>query len=130
MTRRMRMAPALAVTALALAWSAACGTSAVRTTTYQVPGGNADRGKQLIASYGCGSCHTIPGVKRATALVGPPLIHFGRRGYIAGELPNGADNLERWIQNPKGVEPGTAMPDLGVTPQDAKDIAAYLLGLQ
>jgi cytochrome c1 len=72
----------------------------------------------------------IPGVKRADALVGPPLIHFGRRGYIAGKLPNGAANLERWVQDPQGVVPGNDMPDLGVTPQDAKDIAAYLLGIR
>jgi cytochrome c1 len=120
---------AAAVLALACA-VAGCGTSAVRSTTPQVPGGNPERGRHLISSYGCGSCHTVPGVKRADALVGPPLIHFGRRGYIAGKLPNGAANLERWIQDPQAVVPGNDMPNLGVTPQDAKDITAYLLGLR
>jgi cytochrome c1 len=72
----------------------------------------------------------VPGVRRAHGLIGPPLVHFSRRGYIAGELTNGSSNLQRWIQDPRGVEPGTAMPDLGVTPQDARDIAAYLLGLR
>ena len=28
--------------------------------------------------------------------------------------------------DPKGVEPGTDMPDLGITPEQARDIATYL----
>lgn len=91
--------------------------------------GHPDRGAQLIARYGCGSCHTIPGVDRANGLVGPPLSRFGARSYIAGELPNNADNLRRWISDPQSVEPGTAMPDLGVDAIDAQDIAAYLYTL-
>ncbi len=31
--------------------------------------------------------------------------------------------------DPQGVEPGTAMPNLGVTATDAQDIAAYLFTL-
>lgn len=91
--------------------------------------GHPDRGAQLIARYGCGSCHTIPGIDRADGLVGPPLTRFGARSYIAGELPNNADNLQRWISNPQAVEPGTAMPNLGVDAIDAQDIAAYLYTL-
>ncbi|WP_405098047.1 c-type cytochrome [Micromonospora sp. NBC_01412] len=88
-----------------------------------------DRGAELISRYGCGSCHTIPGVNRADGLVGPPLTRFGARSYIAGELPNNADNLRRWISDPQSVEPGTAMPNLGVDAIDAQDIAAYLQSL-
>ncbi|MGC1212392.1 MAG: c-type cytochrome [Micromonospora sp.] len=91
--------------------------------------GRPDRGAELIAQYGCGSCHTIPGVNRANGLVGPPLTRFGARSYIAGELPNNADNLRRWISDPQSVEPGTAMPNLGVSAIDAQDIAAYLYTL-
>jgi len=88
-----------------------------------------DRGAPLIERYGCGSCHTVPGIDRANGLVGPPLTRFGARSYVAGELPNNAENLRRWIEDPQAVEPGTAMPDLGVGPIDAQDIAAYLLTL-
>ncbi|MGW9193837.1 c-type cytochrome [Micromonospora chersina] len=91
--------------------------------------GGPDRGAKLIAQYGCGSCHTVPGVDRAGGLVGPPLTRFGARSYIAGELPNNADNLRRWITDPQAVEPGTAMPNLGVSAIDAQDIAAYLYTL-
>ncbi|MFY1671465.1 c-type cytochrome [Plantactinospora sp. WMMB334] len=92
--------------------------------------GYPDRGARLIQEYGCGSCHVVPGVRRADGLVGPPLTRFGARSYIAGALPNNAENLQRWIQDPQSVEPGTAMPDLGVTETDARDIAAYLFTLE
>jgi cytochrome c len=92
--------------------------------------GDAQHGKQLIGSYGCGACHMIPGVHAARGKVGPPLLFFAERTMIAGELPNTPANLEKWIQHPKEVEPNTAMPDLGVQPKDAREIAAYLYTLR
>jgi cytochrome c1 len=92
--------------------------------------GNPHRGKELIRSYACGTCHEIPGIYTARGVVGPPLLYFGRRTLIAGELPNSPDNLVRWIRDPRGVEPRTAMPALGVTSDQAHDIAAYLYTLR
>jgi cytochrome c1 len=69
-------------------------------------------------------------VDGAVGLVGPPLIHFARRSYIAGELPNTGQNLIRWIRSPRSVEPGTDMPDLGVSESDARNMAAYLYTLR
>ena len=83
-------------------------------------------GRHLIASYGCGSCHSIPGVPMANAIVGPSLDRFYERSYIAGRLPNTWENLVEWIENPQQVKPGTAMPNLGVAQDEALDIAAYL----
>jgi len=80
--------------------------------------------------YGCGACHVIPGVTGATGMVGPPLDGWSRRVYIAGNLANTPENLVRWIRYPQAVEPGTAMPDLGVNEADARDIAAYLYSLR
>jgi cytochrome c len=77
-----------------------------------------------------GTCHTIPGIYTARGVVGPPLYFFGRRTMVAGELPNTPENLVRWLRNPPGVEPGTAMPNLGLSDQQAQDIAAYLYTLQ
>jgi len=48
---------------------------------------------------------------------------------IAGELPNTPDNLIRWLENPKAIEPKNAMPDLGLSQEQATDIAAYLYTL-
>ena len=91
-----------------------------------VTGGNPDAGPAAIARYGCGSCHNIPGVSGAQGLVGPPLGNVGKRTYIAGELPNIPENLVRWIQHPHSVNQRTVMPEMGVTTQDAKNIAAFL----
>lgn len=35
----------------------------------------------------------------------------------------------QWVMNPQAVEPGTAMPDLGVSEPEARHIAAYLYTL-
>lgn len=124
--------PVAAVLAILLAASAilaSCGQES-RRPPQEVKGGDPARGAALIQHYGCGTCHTIPGVEGADALVGPPLTHFARRGYIAGELENNAAHLQRWIRDPTKVEPRTAMPDLGVTRQDARDITAYLYTLE
>ena len=83
-------------------------------------------GRRLIASYGCGACHSIPGVPGADAMAGPPLNCFYQRTYIAGRLSNTRQNLIKWIQNPQLIDPGTAMPNLGVSQGEADDIAAYL----
>jgi cytochrome c1 len=101
------------------------------TRTYPVAAeGNSRNGRDLVQAYGCGSCHIVPGVRGARGLVGPPLIYFGERTMIAGELPNTEDNLVRWIEHPRQIEPKTAMPELGVTDRDAHDIAAYLYTLR
>jgi cytochrome c2 len=91
-----------------------------------VSAGRVAVGRGLIARYGCGACHSIPGVPGADALAAPPLDHFYERSYIAGRLPNTEDNLLKWIQDPQQVEPGTAMPNLGVTQDEARDMVAYL----
>jgi len=59
-------------------------------------------------------------------MAAPPLDRFYERSYIAGRLPNTWDNLTKWIENPQQIEPGNAMPNLGVTADEAHDIAAYL----
>jgi len=89
--------------------------------------GDPRRGEAAVARYGCGTCHVIPGVSRARGKVGPPLTDFAQRTYIAGNAYNTPDNLAAWIRRPDSVEPGTVMPTLGLTEQEARDVAAYLL---
>lgn len=91
--------------------------------------GDADEGRALVAGYGCGSCHLIPGVAGARGRVGPPLDDFGLRHYIAGALLNTPENLAVWLIDPQAVEPGTAMPAMGVRPDEALHMAAYLHSL-
>ncbi len=108
---------------------AACG-SAAGEPYRTVQGGDAHRGAEKLAQYGCGSCHMIPGIDGAQGIVGPPLIAFGRRTVIAGEVSNTADELVAWIMDPQKIEPNTLMPNLGVTDADARDMAAYLYTLR
>lgn len=127
MTTRLRaMLWALLLAGLVLA---ACGQT--ESVALEPPAGaDPAAGRVALREYGCGACHEIPGVAGAHGVVGPPLDDFARRKYIAGNLPNDAENLVRWIINPQGIEPGTAMPTLGVSQQDALDITAYLATLR
>ena len=89
-------------------------------------GGNPRNGRQLIQQFGCGSCHSIPGVPGATATVAPSLEKLKNRQFLAGRLSNTPENLQRWIRKPRSVDPKTAMPDVGLDEAQARDIAAYL----
>jgi cytochrome c len=121
----------VAVLAIALPLASACEpTDGGAASANQITGGDAARGRELIRSYGCGTCHSIPGVTGAGGLVGPPLGGIASRSYIGGVLPNAPDNMLRWLQNPRAVDPLTAMPNVGVTTSDARHIAAYLYTLR
>ena len=113
-------------------FASACGgaSQADAREAAAITGGDPSRGPDLLRKYGCQSCHTIPGVVGANGLVGPPLAGIASRSYIAGVLPNAPDNMLRWIRDPKGVDAKTAMPNTGVTPSDARHIAAYLYTLK
>jgi cytochrome c1 len=89
-------------------------------------GGDPDRGALLVGRYSCGACHHIPGVQEANGEVGPPLGGFARRTVIAGMLPNTPSNLVLWLRHPQAVTPGNAMPDMGLSDAQARDIAAFL----
>lgn len=93
-------------------------------------GGDPARGPALMRVYGCARCHTIPGVAGADGLIGPPLAGIANRMYVAGVVTNTPDNLVRWIMNPKAIDAKTAMPVVGVSEQQARDIAAYLYTLR
>jgi cytochrome c1 len=91
-----------------------------------VSGGDAGRGRAALVAHECGACHRIPGIPGAHGTVGPPLGDFRKRVYIAGNHPNVPDRLVAWIVDAPSIDPGTAMPDLGVSETEARDIAAYL----
>ncbi len=88
--------------------------------------GNSANGKIAIMKYGCIACHTVDGIRESQATTGPPLLRMANRTYLAGNLPNNAANMIRFIQHPHEVHNDTAMPEIGVTDEDARDIAAYL----
>ena len=119
----LRAASALVLAAVALAGCATDGEG-----PEDVPGASPSRGKAAIVEYGCGACDTIPGVRGADAVVGPSLDDTKGKRFIAGRFPNSPETLVRWIMHPQGMLPGTLMPELGVSRDEARDIAAYLYG--
>jgi cytochrome c2 len=104
---------------------AGCGEAAP-PAELRIVGGDAARGRAVIAEHGCGACHMIPGVIGAVAWVGPPLTQWARRGYVGGRRPNTPENLVAFLINPQEISPGSAMPALGLTEAEARDAATYL----
>jgi mono/diheme cytochrome c family protein len=91
---------------------------------------DAGRGKRAINQYACVTCHEIPGIVGAHAPVGPSLAGVGSRVMLGGVLPNSPENMVLWLRFPQRAAPLTAMPELGLSAQDARDIAAYLATLK
>jgi cytochrome c2 len=106
--------------------AALAGCSKKPPETEPMTGGNPRIGQQLLARYGCAACHEIKGIAHADSKVGPSLTEMRDRSYVAGVVPNSATNLIRWIQHPRAIDPKTAMPELGVSEAEARDMAAYL----
>jgi cytochrome c len=128
----MHKAPLLMLGALCLASAVGCHSQhdARYREAARVTHGDPHRGRRTILKYGCQNCHTIPGIREAHALVGPPLGQVASRAYLAGELPNTPENMMQWIQHPHHVEQHTVMPEMGVTLDDSRDITAYLYTLR
>ena len=106
-----------------------CSSSSVNKAV-RLTGGDTGKGASAIYRFGCGSCHTIPGIPGAHGLVGPSLAQIADRQYVAGIMPNDATSLELWIRDPHALNANTVMPTLGVGEQEATDIAAYLYSLK
>ena len=84
--------------------------------------------RQLIAAK-CGACHRVPGVNGAVGRVGPSLAGIGQQQILAGHFANSRANMIRWISRPQEMLPGNAMPDTGLTPEQANQIANYLYAM-
>ncbi len=120
-----------AVWVAALLLLAGCGGEADPAPTEKgMARGDTALGLRLLTQYQCGSCHAIPGVPAARGVNGPSLQAFGKRSYIAGRVPNFPEALAQWIVAPAALVPGTTMPSMGVSPEEARHMAAYLGQLQ
>ena len=99
----------------------------------RVPGGDSELGLRLVTQYQCAACHVIPGVQGGADgadNAGPTLEHIGRLSYIAGGIPNQPANMVQWLRLPHAVKPGTEMPPMGLTEQEARHMAAFLYTLR
>jgi cytochrome c oxidase subunit 2 len=84
-------------------------------------------GEKLFTAKGCIGCHSTVAVDAPKGMIGPNLANIGARSYIgAGSFKNTDETLARWIQNPQAMKEGVLMPNLGVKPDEAKSLVAYL----
>jgi cytochrome c2 len=99
------------------------------------PPGDLERGRRLLETKGCGTCHRMSGVP---ALHGSPLaVHLDDARLatairLAPDLAAARERLlpgyvERWLARPSAVDPGALMPDIPLSNSEVRDIAAYIL---
>ena len=102
---------------------------AAQKTELAEPAGLAAEGKAIFAGRACVGCHTIRGV--SSGALGPDLTTFGSRHTLAaGLLPISVDNVAAWLKNPPALKPDAKMPALGLTDEQARAVATYLIGLK
>jgi cytochrome c oxidase subunit 2 len=99
-----------------------------------------EEGARIFQSSSCITCHAIAGTT-AAGQVGPSLTMMGARPWIgAGASAMNHENLVAWITDPQSIKPGTLMPGTrtaggglpptGLTDQEVRAVAAYLLSLK
>lgn len=91
---------------------------------------NIGQGKQSLVKYGCYACHVIPKISKGAGRVGPKLEEIAEQIYIGGVLPNSPDNMIKWLQDPQQYSPNTAMPDMDVNQEDARNMTAHLFKIR
>ena len=84
------------------------------------------KGRDVFMQARCAACHTIAGTD-AAGQIAPDLTHVATRSTLgAGTLPNTAENLGVWIQDPQHVKPGNQMPANPLQADDLQALVAYL----
>ena len=124
--RKCQVSVALAALIVAVSLITSCSRQPVQHARAQALGGDVEKGREALFRYGCGGCHTIPGVTHATGLSGPPLNDVGTRWYIAGILPNTPANMALWIREPQRINPKTTKPSVSVPDDAVRNMVAYL----
>ena len=94
--------------------------------------GDAVRGEELVASVGCMACHQSPeetagSDTRTAASIQDLRRQFGPNFQGLGSKTS-AQWVYNWLKDPSSYHPGTRMPSLRLTDQEAADITAYLMG--
>jgi mono/diheme cytochrome c family protein len=98
--------------------------------------GDAVNGRQLFSEKGCLACHSHEGTRtaqpglpaaRSSANFGPELSRIAAKIRPEAQGVDGRRWLIQWLLNPNVYHPRTRMPVTFLSPQDAADIAAWLL---
>ena len=86
--------------------------------------------RAIFGSLSCVNCHTVKGTP-AVGKFGPDLTHLmNRQTLAAGMLPNNAETLRAWVNDPQEIKPGCFMPGMKLTDQELKQVVSYLQSLK
>jgi len=89
----------------------------------------ATEGQAVFMHSACINCHTVAGTV-ADGRFGPDLTHLASRDTLAsGPIPNTAENLRKWIDDPNTMKPGSLMPAMHLNDHELDVITAYLTQL-
>jgi cytochrome c2 len=99
------------------------------------PAGDIARGQEVVSRKGCFICHAFSGAPRSDVPMQMPVIapdKFARGITQAPDLRIARerfrpDSIEQWIMDPSSVRTSAEMPNLGLTAEEARDAAAYIL---
>jgi cytochrome c2 len=108
---------------------------AVPAKPVSLDGASADKGGVVFEAKGCRQCHEYTGAPRATLPAGTPAVEGTgeRRGHsLAPDLRYVRDRMNtaeimRWLEDPQAINPDTAMPKTPLSPEEIRDLAAYLV---
>jgi len=100
----------------------------------RMPGADSiGRGKQLLVDSGCLGCHVY---RSRGGTLGPDITYAGdknKHGYDFKHI-HGEHTVENWLfqhfKNPAAVSPGSLMPDMGLSDDQARDLTQYMLSLR
>lgn len=85
---------------------------------------------QRVFIHQCAACHTVRGTD-ATGDHAPDLTHLGSRRLIAaGLLTNTPEHVMDWVQHAQELKPGSRMPSIALTPEEAAALSNYLSTLK
>jgi mono/diheme cytochrome c family protein len=116
--------------AKAIAEFLAARNAAARSARAAIPAGDPEKGRALFEPKGCAGCHAFTGARTKAPV--EPGAGDGPDRTLAPDLRYARDRLERgavadWILDPASVKRGAAMPKQQLTPEEARDLAAFVL---
>ncbi len=103
----------------------------------EIAGADLGKGRQLLETKGCGSCHVMTGVVGLPSS-NPPAMDgkaFDRAHKLAPDLAHARarmppSRLVAWLKDPVAVKSDSAMPKIALTDAEVRDIAGYLLTVE
>ncbi len=90
----------------------------------------AQQGKELFAQVDVRGLSHHRGRRRPGRSDRTSPTSRSRKTFAGSMMANTPANVAKWIENPDHMKPGALMPNLGMTGEQSKALAAYLLSLK